>query len=70
LLDKALTPCLDQISFNFDEKIVDSIIPPPENIPFILKNEPFTTYIFFNEGVQLNEIATSIKLKCFDSKLN
>jgi hypothetical protein len=46
------------------------MIPSPENIPCILKNEPFTIYLFFKEGIKINELNTEIKLSCFDSKIN
>jgi len=70
LLDSALTPYLDEFSFEFDKSLINSIIPSPENIPCILKNEPFIMYYLFKEGIKMEEINTNVKLKCFDSKIN
>jgi hypothetical protein len=56
LLETSLTPSLDQFSFKFDEGIVESIVPNPSNIPYILKNEPFNVYVFFKEGVNLDNL--------------
>jgi len=71
LLDRALSPCLDNFSFHYDENLIESIIPAPSNIPCILKNEPFSIYLFFKEGITMDAINNSeIKLTCFDSKLN
>ena len=70
LLDSALTPFLDLFTFNFDQTIVEAMVPAPEGIPCILKNEPFNVYLFFKEGVDLEHIDTEVTLTCFDSLIN
>lgn len=34
---------------DFDESIIDSIVPNPKEIPFILENNPMNLYIKFND---------------------
>lgn len=67
-LKKAITPFFDDFNFIYDETLVESITPAPDNIPFLLKNEPFTLYIFFNKNVStIENLNTKISLKCLDS---
>jgi hypothetical protein len=56
LLDNALSPTLDQFSFEYDTNIVEKMYPNAENLPCIFKNEPFTIYLFFKENVKLDNI--------------
>ncbi len=65
LLNSVLTPYLDQFAFEFDKNIVESIVPNPEKMKPITKNEPFNMFVFFKEGI--NSVFTSLKLNCFDS---
>ena len=70
LLDCALSPCLDDFFFEYDKEIVESIYPNPENIPSILKNEPFNVFVFFNDKVNYENLNSVITLSCYDSTIN
>ena len=39
-------------------------------MPPIIKNEPFTSYVFFKENINLDQLDTQVKLICYDSILN
>jgi hypothetical protein len=67
LLESVLTPYLSKFSFDFDKNIVDSIVPNPEQLAPIIKNEPFNIFIFFKQGI--NKVDTYLDFTCFDSKL-
>jgi hypothetical protein len=58
LLNAALTPFLDNFTFKYDDKIVESIIPAPQNIPCVMKNEPFNIFVFFKDGCSIENIDT------------
>jgi hypothetical protein len=68
LLQSVLTPYLDQFSFEFDKNLVESIVPNPEKMGPITKNEPFNMFLFFKQGI--TNVNTSLKLNCFDSTRN
>ncbi len=51
LLQSVLTPYLDQFSFEFDKNLVESIVPNPEKMGPITKNEPFNMFLFFKQGI-------------------
>jgi hypothetical protein len=70
LLQNVLTPYLDQFSFEFDKNLVDSIVPNPEKMGPITKNEPFNMFVFFKEGIVINAVDTVLRFTCFDSKKN
>ena len=38
LLTDSLSPVISKIKLNFDNSIVESVIPNPESMPYILKN--------------------------------
>ncbi len=65
LQQSVLTPYLDQFSFEFDKNLVESIVPNPEKMGPITKNEPFNMFIFFKEDI--TEVNTFLKLNCFNS---
>lgn len=71
-MENALTPCLEVFHFEYDKEIVESMIPSPDGMPCIMKNDPFNIYLFFKEGIEANidNIKTEIVLTVFDSKLN
>ena len=47
LLSDSLSPAINKISLKFDKSIVESIIPNPESMPFVLKNEIVNFYVTF-----------------------
>lgn len=50
LLEQSLTPIITSFSLNFDPSVVESIVPNPRQMPFILKNEPVNFYVIFKQG--------------------
>jgi hypothetical protein len=46
---------------------VDSIVPNPDKMGPITKNQPFNMFVFFKDGVN-TDINTSLKFSCYDSK--
>ena len=70
LLDDALTPTLDNFEIEYEKNIIEAISPNFEDLPCIMKNEPFNLFFFFKEGIKIEEIKTKMKLKFFDSNLN
>ncbi len=49
LLRDSLTPLISEVKLEYDEAIVESIVPNPESIPFILKGEIVNFFVFFKE---------------------
>lgn len=49
LLEETLSPLITNISFNIELKDVDTVIPNPKKIPYILKNEPVNFYVTFKK---------------------
>ena len=48
---------LHQFEITYEKEIFESIVPAPNSIPCILKNDPFVLYMFFKPGIiNLNEI--------------
>ena len=47
LLTDSLSPVLSQIKLSFDKEVVESIIPNPESMPYILKDELVNFYVTF-----------------------
>ena len=47
LLTDSLSPMLTQIKLSFDHELVESIIPNPESMPYILKDELINFYVTF-----------------------
>ena len=52
LLSAALSPTITDFSFEFDSEIVESIIPNPKEMPFILKNEPVNIFVLLKPGFE------------------
>lgn len=50
LLQSVLSPIITDFDFKFDEKVVDSVVPNPKSMPYILKNEPVCLYVMFKPG--------------------
>lgn len=46
-MEETLTPVIDNVSLNYDKNLVESIVPNPSSIPYILKNEVVNFYITF-----------------------
>ena len=69
LLNDAITPFLTDISLNFDHESVEMCVPAPESISIVRKNEPFETFIFFNDKLAEKK-KLPIILTYFDSTLN
>lgn len=70
LLEKSLTPCLDDFSFEFDKAVFSGIRPNPARIPRFIKNEMFLMYLFFDPNKQIAlPFKSEVKLKFFDSSV-
>ena len=39
LLNDSLSPVINKVNLKYDKNLVESVIPNPESMPFILKNE-------------------------------
>jgi hypothetical protein len=62
-----LTPVISKISLKYDKEFVESIVPNPNSIPYILKGEVANFYVTFKG--QLNQ-KTVVSLEYFDSMNN
>lgn len=51
LLGTSITPVLDDFSFEFEDNIIDRLVPSPDKIMAIIKNETFNIFIFIKEGL-------------------
>jgi len=47
LLTDSLSPVINKINLKFDKSVVESIIPNPESMPYVLKNEIVNFYVTF-----------------------
>ena len=47
LLEETLTPVIDKVSLKYDKDLVESIVPNPDSLPYILKNEVVNFYLTF-----------------------
>jgi len=47
LLSAVLSPSLTNFSFDYDSSLVDTVIPNPKNMPYVLKNDPVNIYVIF-----------------------
>lgn len=61
LLEKSLSPVITKIELEFDDKsAVDSIVPNPHKLPYILKNDLANFYITF-QGKLTKPIRLNLK---------
>lgn len=58
LLTDSLSPVISNISLDYDSNLIDSIIPNPQSLPYILKNELVNFYITFK-----GQLSTSAKFR-------
>ena len=49
LLNCALEPCVSNFLLTYDPNLIEGLAPNPATLSHVLKNEPFTTFIFFND---------------------
>jgi hypothetical protein len=54
LLEETLTPVIDHVTLKYDKDLVESIVPNPESLPYILKNEVVNFYITFKGQLEKN----------------
>ena len=54
LLKDSITPFLQNFKLTYDRSLVEMIVPRPESINSVRKNEALTFFVFFNE--KLDEI--------------
>jgi hypothetical protein len=47
LLEETLTPVIDKVSLKYEKDLVESIVPNPDSLPYILKNEVVNFYLTF-----------------------
>ena len=64
LLNESLTPVISNIILDFDRTVVDSVVPNPEKMPYILKGEVANFFLTFKG--QLSS-PTTISLSYTDS---
>lgn len=54
LLETTLTPLISDISLKYDEDLVESIVPNPRSIPYILKDDTVNFYVTFKKPFHKN----------------
>ena len=47
LLTDSLSPVISKVRLSFDKNMVESVIPNPESMPYVLKNEIVNFYVTF-----------------------
>ena len=52
LLEASLTPLVSEISLKYDVDLVESIVPNPKSIPYILKDDPINFYVTFKKRLE------------------
>lgn len=52
LLQATMSPAITLFNFDFDKGVVESIVPNPKEMPYILKNEPVNIYVFLKPGFE------------------
>lgn len=67
LLNDSLTPVISKIELSYDKDIVQSIVPNPEKMPYILKGEVANFYVTFKGHLSK---PTSISLSYVDTLNN
>lgn len=67
LLNDSLTPVISKVSLTYDKDLVESIVPNPAHLPFILKGEPANFFVTFKG--QLSK-PTTLSLSYTDSRNN
>ena len=57
MVHSSISPFLDQFQFKYSNKeAISDVIPRIENIPFLIKNEPFRFYILLNKHFSSTEL--------------
>ena len=52
LLSDSLSPVISKVSLKFDKEVVESVIPNPESMPYVLKNELVNFYVTFKNQLE------------------
>lgn len=52
LLEVTLTPLITDLTLKYDEKIVESIVPNPHSLPYILKDDVINFYVNLKEQLE------------------
>ena len=52
LLETTLTPLISDIDLKYDKNIVESIVPNPASIPYILKDDIINFYVTFKGQIE------------------
>ena len=52
MLADSLSPVITKLSLDFDESVVESIVPNPKSMPFILKNEIVNFYVTYKAKLE------------------
>ena len=47
LLTDSLSPLISSMKLSYDKELVESVIPNPESLPYVLKDEPVNFYVTF-----------------------
>jgi predicted transcriptional regulator len=47
LLSDSMSPVISQMRLSYDKNLVESIIPNPESLPYVLKNDVVNFYVTF-----------------------
>ena len=56
MLSDALLPIANNMKLKYDNDCIDSIIPNPDNIPFLLKNKFINFYVNFKHKLDKPEV--------------
>ena len=68
LLEDSITPFLSDLNLNYDKSLINIIVPTPESINFIRKNEELKIFVFLNKSFNQKK-QTNLTLKYYDSTL-
>jgi hypothetical protein len=52
LLEKSLSPVISKMRLTYDKTLVESIVPNPDKLPYVLKNELANFYINFKQVIK------------------
>lgn len=68
LIDETLSPQLDTISLKFDTTKIGAVYPHPFSVSKITKNQPYITYLFFNDLTTLSTVSLTYYNRYTDEK--
>lgn len=65
LLEASLSAVISRVQLDYDETVVESVVPNPKQIPYVLKNEVLNFYLTFRGQLQED---TRVRMSYVDSR--